>query len=123
MRDVGSNYSPLILVVEDERLLSMEMEYWLDDLGYRVLGPAASIERATALVENETPDAAILDVNLNGRWVTPIVEDLRAKEVPCLLTTAYRPEDLTHAALCDLPVLQKPLRESEVGSALAHLLT
>jgi len=59
--------TPRILIVEDEFLFVMEL-----DNGFQVLGPAANVSTALTLLRAERPDAAVLDVNLAGEWVTPV---------------------------------------------------
>jgi DNA-binding NtrC family response regulator len=59
-----------------------------------VLGPASNVGAALGLLRAERPDAAILDVNLAGEWVTPVAEVLQAMIVPFILTSAYGAADL-----------------------------
>ena len=53
-----------ILVVEDEALIAMDLQALLEEAGYHVLGPANSSAAALALIDNDEPDVALLDVNL-----------------------------------------------------------
>ena len=79
----------LVLVVEDEFLIAMDLELLLQRHGWRVLGPAATVAEALRLLAGETPDVALLDVNLRGEPVTPVAEELRARGVPFVLASAY----------------------------------
>ena len=45
----------------------MELELLLQRRGCLVVGPVSSVEQALALLDGEPPDAALLDVNLQGR--------------------------------------------------------
>ncbi len=49
-----------------------------------MLGPAASLLEAQALLAAERPTVAVLDVNLGGEYVFPLVRRLREKDVPRL---------------------------------------
>lgn len=49
-------------------------------MGAVVLGPAAKVEHAS--MHTEAAEAAILDVNLNGRRVFPIADELMRRGVP-----------------------------------------
>ena len=60
----------------------------------------SSVSAALGLLRAERPDAAVLDVNLAGEWITPVAEVLRAMSVPFILASGYGAADL-HA----LPVL------------------
>lgn len=84
-----------ILVVEDETLIGMELCNSLLSLGWRVVGPAATIEEASRLIA-DTPHlhAAVLDVNLGGTPVYPLAELLRSRSVPFVFCTGY--EELDH---------------------------
>ncbi len=63
---------PRILVVEDEFLIAMELDMTLRSAGYQVLGPVTTVTAALELLRAERPDAAVLDVDLEGEWVTPV---------------------------------------------------
>lgn len=86
--------APRILVVEDEYLIALELDTELRTAGYRVIGPAPDINRALDLLKADRPDAAILDVNLAGEWVTPVAEALQAMSVPFILASGYVAADL-----------------------------
>jgi two-component system, response regulator PdtaR len=84
-----------ILIVEDEFLIAMELDQTLRSAVYQVLGPAHNVSAALELLRAERPDAAVLDVNLAGEWVTPVAEVLRAMFVPFILASGYRAADLS----------------------------
>ena len=77
-----------VLVVEDEFLITMTIEQCLQDQGCEVVGPAPSVEVALDLIDRERPQAALLDVNLDGRLSTPVAERLSALGTPYLLGPA-----------------------------------
>lgn len=54
-----------VLIVEDEILLSIELEFVLQELGHEVVGVAASSKEALALAEITKPDLALVDIHLN----------------------------------------------------------
>ncbi len=85
---------PRILVVEDEYLIALELDTELRAAGYRVIGPVPDIDGALGVLKVEWPDAAILDVNLAGKWVTPVAETLRSMSVPFILASGYVAADL-----------------------------
>jgi DNA-binding response OmpR family regulator len=80
--------------VEDEFLIAMELDSTLRSAGFHVLGPAASVSAALELLRAERPEAAVLDVDLAGEWVTPVAEVLRAMIVPFILSSGYNAADL-----------------------------
>jgi two-component system, response regulator PdtaR len=114
----------LVLVVEDEFLIAMDLELLLRRHGWRVLGPAATVAEALRLLRSETPDVALLDINLRGEPVTPVAEELRAQGVPFVLASAYDHHGLeAAAALAGAPNLGKPTDEQSLLTTLAHAVT
>lgn len=115
--------APRILVVEDEYLIAMELEGTLRGAGYRLIGPALDIDAALELLKVERPDAAILDVNLAGKWVTPVAEVLQAISVPFVLASGYVAADLQgQPALRDAANVGKTWRPEVLLKVLRGLL-
>jgi CheY-like chemotaxis protein len=77
----------LVLIVEDDPFIALDLEETLKQEGYYVLGPAHSVRSALALLRHASPDAAVLDVNLNGSKVTPVAELLADHHVPFVLVS------------------------------------
>ena len=111
-----------VLVVEDEMIVAWLLEDMLADLGCAVVGPAARVNQALAMIDAEAIDAAVLDVNLNGQKSYPVADALAARGVPFVFSTGYDKESLPNGYQ-SLPVLQKPFNRSELGDTLAKLLT
>ena len=65
-----------ILIVEDEPLIAMMLEDFLDSLGHKVRGTCETVEGALEEVEKGGFDLAILDVNLKGENVWPVATRL-----------------------------------------------
>ncbi|ODT89634.1 PAS domain S-box protein [Phenylobacterium sp. SCN 70-31] len=98
-----------LLVVEDEALVAMAVAQDLTNLGWDILGPAASIEEAHRLLTaGPLPDAAVLDVNLSGDLVYPLAEWLRAQQVPFVFCTGYEQLE-SHPAYEQWPRVRKPV--------------
>lgn len=106
------------MVVEDEFIIAMDIENMLVRNGWRVLGPAPTVTAALRLLEDQTPDAALLDANLRGELVTPVAEALRALRVPFLVSSAYDGAQLEARGLGGLPQLRKPVTEQGLLRAL-----
>ena len=112
-----------VLVIEDEMMVAMLLEDMLADLGCTVLGPAARVDQAlTIIAAAGSLDAAVLDLNLNGQKSYPVADALVARGVPFLFATGYRRESVMNGYR-SFPQLEKPFKLSELGDALAKLLT
>ncbi|NYG46529.1 DNA-binding response OmpR family regulator [Bradyrhizobium sp. IAR9] len=110
-------------MVEDEYLIALELDAELRTAGYRVVGPVADIEGALQLLKVDRPDAAILDVNLAGQWITPVAETLRAMAVPFILASGYVAADLqAHPALRDAVNVGKSWRREYLLKTLRSAL-
>lgn len=109
-----------VLVVEDEMLVSMLVEDMLTEMGCVVVGPAASLAEAQALVESDGIDAAVLDVNVAGRPVFPVADRLKEKGVPFVFASGYGEAGLSEDHR-DAPVLQKPFRDTDLEKAVRAL--
>jgi CheY-like chemotaxis protein len=110
-----------ILVVEDEFLVSLDLEVMLRELGGEVIGPFAGLERATAVAQAEALDVALLDVNVGGQLVTPVADALAERTIPFVFCTGYAAASLPaqHAAV---PIVMKPCQPQQLKEALLGAL-
>ena len=109
-----------VLVVEDEAAISMLLEDMLMDFGCLVVGPAARLNVAVEMAERESFDVAILDVNLAGESIYPVVDVLVRRNVPFIFSTGYGGGGIKdpHRAR---PVIQKPFGQQELKRTLLSL--
>jgi two-component system, response regulator PdtaR len=112
-----------VLVVEDEVLVAMELEDLLIEEGFKVLGPAATVQEAINILGTASPDVAVLDMKLRGELVTPVVEVLTQRGVPFLLASGSPAADLGLPDLAkDIINVGKPLQPKQLLHSLAQLL-
>ncbi|MEA1084528.1 MAG: response regulator [Sphingomonas sp.] len=110
-----------ILIVEDEPLIAMMLEDFLEVLDKTSAGTVDTVAGALARVADGGIDAAILDVNLRGgEKSTPIAEALAARDIPFIFATGGS-DDSVDAQFRDRPVLQKPFTMDGVAKALDAL--
>jgi CheY-like chemotaxis protein len=111
-----------VLVVEDEAFVAIELASLLQRSGYRVLGPASTVQQALALLEDERPDAALLDLNLGSERVTAVAIELKSRNVPFVLVTGFA--DVREPELRFAPMLRKPVSDDgEVRRLLEAMLS
>ena len=108
-----------LLIVEDALLLALELEAGLTEAGAEVLGSAADVGEAMAMVDLPI-DAAVLDANLNGASVLPVAQALAARGVPFVFATGYG-DDKTLPFGFDAPVIRKPYDVTQVAAALSEV--
>ena len=106
-----------ILVVEDEPLIAMMLEDFLESLGHRVHATCESVSEAVKAVESGGFELAILDVNLKGENVWPVADRLREKNVPFVLATGGH-VDPPPSEFTNVPVIEKPYTIDRVSPAI-----
>src|SRR5271156_1814766 len=106
-----------VLVVEDEVMIRMLLEGMLTDLGHTVAAEAGSIDEALALAKQGDFDIAILDVNLDGKPITPVVEVLIARNVPFVFASGYGQSGVPEAYRSS-QALQKPFQAAALAKAI-----
>lgn len=109
-----------ILIVEDEPLIGLMLEDFLDSLGYAVAGMADGLITACRYARMGGFDAAILDVNLSGEMVWPAADILREKAIPFVFVTGGSMEDVPER-FAGRPRLEKPFTMATVEQALEQL--
>ena len=106
-----------ILVVEDELMIRMLLQDMLADLGHTLAGEAGRIEEALALAKEGEFDVAILDVNLNGQPISPVVEILIKRGLPFVFATGYGQRGVPEPYR-NTPTLQKPFQADALAQAI-----
>jgi len=107
-----------ILIVEDEPLIAMMLEDFLESLGHRIVATCESVEDALGHVEAGGFDVAIIDIQLRGGTkVWPVADRLAETGTPFVLATGghVEPPPARHAAV---PILAKPYTIDAIEPAL-----
>lgn len=110
-----------ILIVEDEWLLASELARQLTRAGYGIVGPVPTVAEAIALIEAERPDAAVLDIQLDGAFTFSVAERLERGSTPFMFLSGHPISDFPDQ-LRDRIVLSKPAIWQEIVKTLAKLL-
>jgi len=110
-----------ILLVEDEVMIRMMVADMLEELGYSIAGEAGDIDEGIRLVQAVDFDIAILDVNVNGRVITPIAEAVQMRGIPFVFATGYGAQGLPEK-FRDRPTLQKPFQIETLARTIETVL-
>jgi len=86
-----------ILVVEDEVIVAWALEDMLANMGCAVVGPAARVNQALAMIDDESIDAVVLDLNLNGQMSYQVADVLASRGVPFVFLTGYHKSSIPEA--------------------------
>jgi CheY-like chemotaxis protein len=106
-----------IFLVEDELMIRMLVEDMLSDLGHTITAEAGGIDEALTLARQAEFDVAILDVNLNGSSITPVVEILIERGVPFVFASGYGQRGVPEPYR-ERPTLQKPFQSEALAQAI-----
>jgi len=107
-----------VLLVEDNAVVAMELAATLADMGYEVVGPAATVEDGLRLAEQGGADLALLDMDLRGRSAAPVAEALSARGVPFAFCTGFGDLCDSDGRWAGVPVVRKPAGAADVAAAL-----
>lgn len=110
-----------ILIVDDEPLIAMLAQDWLEDLGHQPVGPAHDLQAALKLTR-EPIDAAILDVSLGAGKSYEVARRLQAQDVPFAFASGY-PPDPPGGEFDGALTLPKPFSFETFRVVVAELLT
>ena len=110
-----------ILIVEDEPLIAMMLEDFLESLGHRVHATCESVSEAVKAVDSGGFELAILDVNLKGENVWPVATRLRSQGVPFVIASGGH-VDPPPAEFASVPLIEKPYTVDRVTPAIEAAL-
>lgn len=113
--------SPCCMIVEDQALIGMSLEAFLEDAGFSVAGPFLSCADALRWLEHNTPHVAMLDISLRDGTSLPIARELKGRNTPFAIYsglpfTSNLPDDLQ-----GVPWLEKPVPREELTATIARL--
>ena len=111
-----------VLIAEDEPIIALDLALAVQDADGEVVGPAATVKEALALLETRTVQGAILDVNLADRDISPVAVYLLNRGIPTILQTGMSiPPELAER-FPDLVVRTKPNRADQLVMELASMI-
>ena len=111
-----------ILIVDDEAIITMQLEERLSMLGYKIAGMAASGEEAIDKARKLKPDIVLMDIVMPGK-----INGIEAAKaihyelgIPIVFVTAYADDAVIEKAKCVNPYgyIVKPFNELELKAAI-----
>ena len=107
-----------VLIVEDEILVALDMEYVLQEGGYEVVGVVAD-QNAAALV-SEPPALAFVDLNLrDGPTGQDIARYFSENHGTVIVYVTANPEQIQHPVATAIGYIQKPYSRDAILTAAA----
>ena len=115
-----------IQVVEDERIIALDLTHRLEALGYRVTGMAANGEEAILQAKDHAPELVLMDIHIEGK-----VDGIEAarrindeRRIPVIYLTAYAEDETLNRAKATKPYgyLVKPCETRELHATIQMAL-
>lgn len=111
-----------ILVVEDEVIISMEIQARIKALGYDVVGTADTMEKAIDQAKIKLPDLCLMDIMLkgNGTGIDAAKVIYGEMNIPIIFMTAYSDDDTLQKAKTVSPFgyILKPIDKNAMRIAI-----
>ena len=124
IEEIDRENTTSVLIIEDEPLISMQLEDLVTSLGHEVCGTAATRTQAQTVVAERTPGLVLADIQLaDGSSGLDAVDDILAVgSVPVIFITAYPERLLTGDRPEPTYLVTKPFQEQTVRAAISQAL-
>jgi CheY-like chemotaxis protein len=97
-----------VLIVEDDPIIALDFEDTLLGFGVKTVRTAGSVAKALALIDQQLPDFALLDISLIREKSFAVAERLEALKIPYAFVTGYGADARLPATFAGKPRLPKP---------------
>ncbi|APE43218.1 hypothetical protein BOO69_07170 [Sulfitobacter alexandrii] len=111
-----------VMVVEDDAIISLDLADLMTSEGHHVFGQFSTVTTALDALQGELPDIALLDANLCSESSAPVAEALSARRVPFIVVSGNGGGFPEGDARTAAPLIEKPISNAELMSAVQHTL-
>jgi DNA-binding response OmpR family regulator len=108
------------LIIEDQALIAMSVEAYLEDMGFEVQ-TVTSIAQAQTCLKDNTPEFVILDFMLRDGPATELAGELRRRGIPFIVYSGYSRHLGVPPELQEVLWLDKPTAREDLLKALVTL--
>lgn len=111
-----------LLIVEDEKIIALDLQKRLEKFKYQVVGLATSGEEAIEKAHELLPDIILMDIMLNGQidGIEAATRINKKLHIPVIFLTAYADEKTLERAKVAEPFgyILKPFKEKELNTTI-----
>lgn len=115
-----------VMILEDDPFIALDMEGVMEDAGFEVVGPFASVPEAMKLLSRgngSTPDCALLDFYVTGGTSEFVARELNRKNIPFLFVTGNS-KDVEKTFADEAPIIRsKPVEIEQILKDVETLLS
>ncbi|TAH45818.1 MAG: response regulator, partial [Treponema sp.] len=113
-------------IVEDERIIALDLQRRLERIGYQICGLAASGPEALAGITAQRPDLVLMDIVLQGSMdgIEVALQIRKELHIPIIFLSAYTDTETIERAKEASPLgyILKPFKERELATILEMAL-
>jgi CheY-like chemotaxis protein len=118
--------TPKILIVEDEAVIALDIQYTLEKLGYRVPAVVSSGEESIEKASEIHPDLVLMDIKLSGDidGISAAEQIYNRFRIPVVYLTAYSDEKMLEGMrrIMLFGYISKPFDEGVLKSTIEKVL-
>ena len=124
LTEIDAESATDVLIIEDEAMISMQLESLVLSLGHSVCGTATTRDEARAVVAQRKPGLVLADIQLaDGSSGIDAVNDILGEfAVPIIFITAYPEKLLTGDRPEPTYLITKPFQEAAVKAAISQAM-
>lgn len=111
-----------ILIVEDDYIISAELNAILAAAGAEVLGPCRTLTEAERLIGAGRLSGAVLDFRLGRETSLPLARQLQDRGVPFVFFTGQVNTNWIRAECPDAKIIPKPFQRGTILAAIADVV-
>ena len=122
--EIAEQVATDVLIIEDEPLISMDLESLVQTLGHRVVGLARTHKEAVAAVRRQKPGLILADIQLadGSSGLDAVNEILMGFDVPVVFITAFPERLLTGERPEPTFLITKPFETTTVRAIISQAL-
>lgn len=124
LKEIDNQIATTVLIIEDEPIISMDLEQIVRDLGHDVMATVVTRDEAVSAITAKRPGLVLADIQLaDGSSGIDAVKDIFSRfSVPVIFITAYPERLLTGERPEPTFLITKPFLQSTVKAAIGQAL-
>jgi len=122
--DIDAELATDVLIIEDEAIISADIESLVRELGHRVTGTATTHDEAVDAVARHRPGLVLADIQLadGSSGIDAVKDILKRFDVPVIFITAFPERLLTGERPEPTFLITKPFQPETVKAAISQAL-
>jgi CheY-like chemotaxis protein len=122
--DIDKEIRTEVLIIEDQALISMELEQIVTEMGHTVCGTATTHKDAVAAAEQSKPGLVLADIQLadGSSGVDAVKDILEQFSIPVIFITAFPEKLLTGERPEPTFLITKPFQPNAIRAAISQAL-